>query len=448
MHCHVIRPRLAVSRRAAVSLVAAGCIAAAGLSGCSSTADHDEHASRTTGDSEVDGHGTQAAAGQVNELNAADLRTQLEQFLGQHSILTVRLTRARLRGDGDLAQSADAALSKNSSDMGALIGSAYGAEAAAEFEDMWFRHVTLLFDYARGVSDEDVEVQADARNKLDAYTGELSQFLEAATNGAAAASAVRPGLQMHVDHLVQQTDAYAAGDYARAFALERESYARMFPIGTSLAAGIVTGSGAQLPDDFDSPARQLQSRLGMVLGEHAELAVDAMRAGISNTPDFSAAAAALDANTRELTAVIESVFGAAGASQFQALWADHIDAFVTYTTALAGGDEALKSEAQARLQKFNADFSTFLATSTQGRLTAPALADAFVMHEDLLMNQINAYAERDYSTAHQLSFDAYSHMFALAAQAAAAIGDTVASQSPQGGAQTGAGGMSATVVGR
>ena len=43
----------------------------------------------------------------------------------------------------------------------------------------------------------------------------------------------------------------------------------------------MTGSGAQLPDDFDSPARQLQSRLGMVLGEHAELAVDAMRAGIS-----------------------------------------------------------------------------------------------------------------------------------------------------------------------
>ena len=51
MHCHVIRPRVAVSRRAAVSLVAVGCIAAAGLSGCSSSANHDEHGSRTTGDS-------------------------------------------------------------------------------------------------------------------------------------------------------------------------------------------------------------------------------------------------------------------------------------------------------------------------------------------------------------------------------------------------------------
>jgi hypothetical protein len=69
------------------------------------------------------------------------------------------------------------------------------------------------------------------------------------------------------------------------------------------------------------------------------------------------------------------------------------------------------------------------------------------MHEDLLLRQINAYVERDYSTAHQLSFDAYQHMFALAAQAATAIGDTVAAQSPRGGAETGAGGMAAAIEG-
>jgi hypothetical protein len=66
------------------------------------------------------------------------------------------------------------------------------------------------------------------------------------------------------------------------------------------------------------------------------------------------------------------------------------------------------------------------------------------MHEDLLLRQIKAYAERDYNTAHQLSFHAYQHMFALAAQAATAIGDTATAQSPTGGPQTGEGGMAAT----
>ena len=92
----------------------------------------------------------------------------------------------------------------------------------------------------------------------------------------------------------------------------------------------------------------------------------------------------------------------------------------------------MEGEANARLKQFNADFSAFLTTSTQGRLAAPALADAFAMHEDLLQQQINAYAQRDYPTAHRLSFDAYQHMFTLAAQAATAIGETVAAQSPQG----------------
>ena len=438
-----IRQPFVGSRAAAVGVAA--CMAVAVLPGCSSqwTADQDEHASEPTAElAAVHEHRSGAAA--VKAVDASDLRAKLEQLLGQHAILTVRLTRARLRGDGDLAQVADAALGENTADLGELIGTVYGAEAAEKFEQMWFGHVTYLFNYSRGVADKDEAVKSQARRQLDDYTTKLSQFLEAATKKAAPASVVAAELRMHVDQLLQQVDAYARGDYDRAFALERESYAHMFPLGKALAAGIVTGGGAGLPADFDSPARQLQSRLGLLLGEHAELAVDAMRSGISNAPDFPAAGAALDGNTREITAMIESVFGAAGAGSFQALWADHIDAFVTYTQALVADDAALENAATERLKGFNANFATFLSTSTQGRLGAPALADAFVMHEDLLLRQINAYAERDYSTAYQLSFDAYQHMFALAAQAATAIGDTVTAQSPTGGPQTGEGGMAAT----
>jgi hypothetical protein len=385
-------------------------------------------------------------AAQPASVGAVDLRAKLEAYLGQHAILTVRLTRARLRDDGDLAQTADAALTKNTQDIGALVESAYGAEAADSFEELWFQHVTYLFDYARGVADGDAEVQAQARTELDDYVGQLSEFVATATNNGAPAAAVHHELQTHVDQLVEQTDAYASEDYDRAFALERESYAHMFPLGKALAAGIVTGSGTALPADFDSPARQMQSSLGMALGEHAELAVDAMRSGLSGAPDFPAAAAALDANTREITAVIESIFGAEGASAFMTLWADHIDAFVKYTQAVASEDQALEDASRARLEQFNADFAAFLATATQDRLGAPALADAFVMHENFLLQQIDAYAQRDYSTAHELAFEAYQHMFALAAQLATAIGETVAAQSPQGGPETGQGGMAATVA--
>ena len=110
------------------------------------------------------------------------------------------------------------------------------------------------------------------------------------------ADVVADELHMHVDQLLEQVDAYAAEDYERAFQLERECYAHMFPLGKALAAGIATGEGTELPAEFDSPAAELQSQLGMTLGEHAELAVDAMRSGVSGLPDFPAAAGALDQN--------------------------------------------------------------------------------------------------------------------------------------------------------
>ena len=152
----------------------------------------------------------------------------------------------------------------------------------------------------------------EALAQLDDYAGEVSEFLATATHQAASAEVIHHEMQAHITQLVNQTDAYALGNYDDAFRLERESYAHMFPLSKVLAAGIVTGANMAVPPDFDSPARQLQSRLGMALGEHAELAVDAMRSGFSGLPDFAAAGAALDANTRELTAVIESVFGPAG----------------------------------------------------------------------------------------------------------------------------------------
>ena len=107
-------------------------------------------------------------------------------------------------------------------------------------------------------------------------------------------------------------------------------------------------------------------------------------------------------------------------------------AFVTYTQALAADDTALQDAATERLKGFNATSLRSCPLRHKGAWAHPS-GGRLSMHEDLLIRQINAFAERDYSTAYQLSFDAYQHMFALAAQAATAIGDTATAQSPTGG---------------
>ena len=160
-------PLFAVARVAVVGIAA--CVAIAGFTGMfvGSGTDQAGQPARPTADAAS--HDPTGHAVAVEQPGPVELRAQLEQLLGQHAILTVRLTRARLRGDEDLAQTADEALSKNAAEIAAPIGAVYGAEAAETFEQAWFNHITYVFNYARGVADDDAAVKSEARRQLDGY---------------------------------------------------------------------------------------------------------------------------------------------------------------------------------------------------------------------------------------------------------------------------------------
>ena len=88
---------------------------------------------------------------------------RLEALMAQHSVLATDMMRARIRGDGGLAQAADAALSTNSTDLATVLRPTIGAAAAEAFRDAWTEHIEALFNYARGLSTQDAAVKADAR---------------------------------------------------------------------------------------------------------------------------------------------------------------------------------------------------------------------------------------------------------------------------------------------
>lgn len=390
------------------------------------------------------------AAGQqsVSDLarQAVQLRTALEELLGQHTFLTVNAMRSRVRGDLDFAQATVTAVSRNTDDLTRLLTSVYGPQPGEQFRELWANHVLSLVDYAGAVDRRDRAGQANARRELDEYVGGIAGFLQSATRGAVSAPAVNAAIGMHVDHLLTATDAYAARDYTKAYAVERADYMHMFGLATSLAAGIAKGRGGGVPADFDSPVRRLRSALGRLLGEHYELTVDAMRAGASRSPDLRPAADLVNANTRDLAGAFDVLFGRKSAEQFTALWADHVDALMSYTAALRAGDQRGQAAARAQLTRFEQQLATFLATGTQGRLSAPAVAQSLSMHDRQLLDQIDAYAAPDYAKAHNLSFEGYQHMFDTADALATAVGPTVAARLPRGGVSTGGGGVLAALL--
>lgn len=378
-------------------------------------------------------------------LSPTDAALQLQALLGQHTVLAADLMRARLRGDPDLAQAANSALGKNTDAMGALIGALFGDPARKAFASLWAAHIAALFNYARGLADHDDAVRKQAESSAVTYERQLAGFFSAASQGRLKQADAAAAVKTHIDHLFQQADAYAAGNYRQADMIYREGYAHAFGLGKVLAATLLPPKIAATLNDA---TWRLRSELDQLLGEHVVVVIAAMRAGVTNSADFSAAAETVNGNTRDLAGAIDTLFGQAAAQKFQSLWANHVDALISYSAAVVKHDNAQQAAEATKLSTFETQFAAFLGGAVQKRMTSGGLANAFRMHDDMLLTEAQAFVGKDYRQAHDVAYSAYQDMFTLAGQLASAFGATVASRLPVGAVQTGRGGMAAVVEGR
>jgi hypothetical protein len=371
-------------------------------------------------------------------LPPADLALRLESLLGQHSMLAADMMRGRIRGNDDFAQAANAALGKNTDAMTELVSANFGAPAANQFRTQWSAHVAALFTYAQGLADHSDAQREQAKATLVVFERDLAGFFANASQGRLNRDAAQAAVLMHVDHLLQQADAYATQDFATSDRIYHEGYIHTYDLGGTLA-------GALLPPDqaraLNAPTWRLRSELAKLLGEHVVLVVDATRSSVTNASDFKAAADALNGNTRDLAGAIDVLFGKAAAASFQSLWADHVDNIMAYTAAVVSHDNKRRDDALAKLKGFENQFAAFLDTATQHRLNSASLANAMVMHDQMLLQQADTFAAKQYQQAHDIADSTYASMYDLAGQLANGFGATVAARLPAGGPETGLGGM-------
>lgn len=378
-------------------------------------------------------------------LTPGELALQLQSLLGQHTVLAADMMRGRLRDDPDLAQAANAALGKNTDAMGKLIGSAFGNQAAQAFTPLWSNHVGALFNYSRGLADDDVAVQNQAKVAVTKFETELSKFFSAASQGRLPVNVAVGAVTTHITHLLDQADAWKAGDYAKSDAAYRQGYAHGFQLGLALSSTLLPPADAKV---LGTPTWRLRSALTQLLGEHVALVVGTMRAGATDGPDFRSAAAAVNGNTTDLAGAIGVLFSKDAGVAFQQMWADHIDLLVAYAAAIAKGDDGARTRIGSGLSGFEGKLAAFLNSATGDKLAAAALAKALQSHDTMLRQQVDAFVAKDYTTAHDVAYSTYQEMYGLSGQLAEAFGVTVAKRLPVGAADTGRGGMAPVVGGR
>jgi len=351
---------------------------------------------------------------------AANLRTKLDLALGEHIILASKATGAALGGRNAEFSAYGALLNTNGTDIGAMIGAAYGAPAKDAFNKIWSAHNGFFVDYTTGVATKDkTKMDKAVQDLTTVYVPDFAKFIADAT-GLPMDAVVK----LTTDHVLQTkaiVDAQAKGDWKAAYAAIRLAYAHMQMIGDAIAPAIVTKFPDKFAGDPSNKAVGLRIALNQFLQEHLYLASFATGGALGGRNDeFAAAGTALNTNGTDLGAAIGSLYGDAAKDQWNQIWSAHNGFFVDYTKGVAAKDKAMMDKAVQNLTTvYVPQFADFLAGATG--LRKDALVTLITEHVLTTKAIVDAQATGDSAAVAAADRKAAQHMEMIADPLAAAI---------------------------
>ncbi|KGE21007.1 copper amine oxidase N-terminal domain-containing protein [Paenibacillus wynnii] len=353
---------------------------------------------------------------------AVELRAGLDYLLSEHFVLAVAAMTKAYDGSKDAA-AAYQALDQNALDMQPAIESLYGKAGGEEFERIFRAHNKYTDELVKATKVNDSVARKKAEQEVQGFVTEFAAFLSAATEGNLPKAAAEQAIRSHEDHVQQTFDAYIAGNYAGAYKTYREGYKEMFTISKVLSNAIVT----QMPMKFnqskvDTKAADLRSILNSVAAEHFALSALQMQKQFDGKADFTALINAEAGNTADFKAAVASVYGAAGADQFEKIWVgNHINAQSDYVNAVKNMDTAARTAVLARINDFTQELGAFLGSATAENLPTAAAQASLKAHEAQVQNTFDQYAAGNYTASYAANREGYKTMFAVGKALSGAI---------------------------
>jgi hypothetical protein len=378
-----------------------------------------------------------APAALAADASPREVRARFEQLLGQHALLAVRLARSEVARTPELQKVVQGSLAANEGALTQAVGATYDGTDADRFKQLWGDYTDQLNAYAEGTAAGNSAGVQEAKAALLASCKDWGAWLAGASGGRVKAGQATRTAEVRVEELMDQVDAYAGKDYDKAYKLERDAYQRTYGTGTTLATA---GLSSKAAADVSKAPENLRSAFAMLLGEHMELIVDAQRATFAGSPEFDAAAAQVNANTATLAKALGGIVGPKKAAEFQSAWANHVEGLMAYTAAVAGKDEAAETAAKENLDGFAERLALFFSDVVRNVLATDPLTDAITAHDEHLIDQVDAWAAKDYARAQQDQDEGYQQMVGVANVLVDAVEKVMAKSLPAGGSQTGGGG--------
>ncbi|HEX3829163.1 MAG TPA: hypothetical protein VHV82_18015 [Sporichthyaceae bacterium] len=331
--------------------------------------------------------------GQVDS-KAADLRSGLTYLFTDHVYITgiAVATAYKFGATSPAFTSAKGAVLANAQEIEDAVTKIVGADQGKVFKEAFDSHIGDFVDYAVAAKTHDAKGQAKAVAALKGYATAVGEYFNKVTGGVLSAKAIEQDTLTHILTTKAAVDDLAAGKDS-AFADLKKAADHMSMSAQVIAAGVAKAT--KMPGNPDDAASGLRADLTRMLVDHVYLAGVAVFTAYSapgglTGKAFKASAAALDANSVELSKAVESVAGKQNADTFLVSWRSHIGDFVDYAKGDATNDNNLKNKALAALDGYRTVSGEFFSKITKGALPADAVATDLTGHIETLAGAIDS----------------------------------------------------------
>ena len=174
------------------------------------------------------------------------LRSAFAMLLGEHLELIIDAQRATFAGSPQF-KAAAAQVNANTTALTQAMAAVAGPQQAARFQSAWADHVDGLMAYTAAVAGRDEAGKAAAEKRLDGFAVNLAAYFAAVVRNKLDVSSLTGAITMHDRHLIDQVNAYAAGDYDQAQRMELDGYQQMLAVAETLVDAIQRTVRPNLP---------------------------------------------------------------------------------------------------------------------------------------------------------------------------------------------------------
>jgi hypothetical protein len=302
------------------------------------------------------------AAASTADSKAADLRARLDLLLGEHVIVIAKDSLAATANRADEYAGYATLLTINGNDLSAVMNSAFGASAAARFDQIWATQNNYFVDYTIGIASHDSGKSDGAASGLvNGFVPAFAQFMNSMTS-----IPLDPITQLTTEQVLEIKaiiDDQAALNNARMFADLDRAYAHAARLGDALASAFANKFPDKFPGDPAGKAVDFRVSFDSLLQEHSYLATMATSAATAGrSTEQAAALTALAANADSLGTLFTSVFGAAAGTRFDQVWGARDAELVVY--AGKADDATRQSALHSLTDSFVTQFLSLVRDST------------------------------------------------------------------------------------